>query len=56
VGHYGGGGGGDAGGREISGEEMVWDGWGERAGGDGADDSGFCLGVGQGSREFFCKE
>ena len=56
VGHYGVGGGGDAGGGEISGEEVVWDGWGEGTGGDGADDSGFCLGVGKGSRELFRKE
>ena len=31
-------GGGDEGGGEISGEEVVWNGWGEGAGGDGADD------------------
>ena len=35
-------GGGDEGGGEISGEEVVWNGWGEGAGGDGADDGGFC--------------
>ena len=56
VGHYGCGGGGDAGGREISGEEVVWDGWDKGASGDGADDGGFCLGVGEGGREFLCKE
>jgi len=56
VGHYGVGGGGAARGREISGEEVVWDGWGEGAGGDGADDGGFCLGGGKGSRDLFCKE
>ena len=33
---------GDEGGGEISGEEVVWNGWGEGAGGDGADDGGFC--------------
>ena len=56
VGHYGGGGGGDAGGGEISGEEVVWNGWSEGAGWNGADDGGFCLGIGKGGRKFFCKE
>jgi len=48
--------GGDEGGGEISGEEVVWDGWDKGASGDGADDGGFCLGVGEGGREFLCKE
>ena len=56
VGHHGGCGGRYAGGREISGEEVVWDGWSEGAGRDGADDGGFCLGVGKGGRKFFCQE
>ena len=56
VGDFGGVGGGDAGGGEIGGEEVVWDGWGEGAGRNGADDGGFCLGVGKGGRKFFCQE
>lgn len=56
VGDFGGVGSGDAGGGEIGGEEVVWDGWGEGAGRDGADDGGFCLGVGQSGGEFFCQE